>query len=192
MGLLIWLRFKFVRCFVANTWDCLRAASFAFVSFFCAVACLVCFGCFLELFFVAVFFGVRGSNFFGKCLMGEIVCLDGAREGPGLSTGVDCAVGARDGPGMFDICTVDVGAGWLCPGSFVISSAFRLRFSSKQNFSIFFLYWLYSPIDLQATKIISRNLGSSGFSIMFVLCVMLAVAFDIAISLFLITVFFLL
>ena len=84
--------------------------------------------------------------------MGEIVCLDGARERPGMSIGVDCAVGARDGSGMFDICAVDVGAGWLCPGSFVISSAFRLRFSSKQNFSIFFLFRLYSPTVLQATK----------------------------------------
>ena len=124
--------------------------------------------------------------------MGEIVCLDGAREGPGLSIGVDCAVGAQDGQGKYDICTVDAGVGWLCSGSFVISSALRLRFSSKQNFSIFFLFRLYSPIDLQATKLISLNLGSSGFSIMFVLCVLLAVAFDIAISLFLITVFFLL
>ena len=189
VGLFIWLGFKLVLCFVANAWDCLKAASFALVSFFCAVACLVCF---LGLFFVADFVGVRDGSFLGICLIGEIECVAGARECPGKSTGVDWAVGALEGPGISSIGAFALGAGGICPGSFASSSALRFRFSSKQNFSIFFLFLLYSPTVLHATKLMSRSLGSSGFVTRFVFCVVSTDSLDIAMSLFLITVFFLL
>ena len=144
--------------------------------------------------FVVAFLGLRIGSFLASSLIGEIECVHGAREGPEISTGVDCAVVVREGPGMSDIGVGAAGADCLLLLSCVISSAFRLRLSSNQNFSIFFLFRLYSPTVLHATKLIRRNLGSV-FSTRFVFCVfsvVLAVSFDIDISLFFITVFFLL
>ena len=107
----------------------------------------------------------------------------GALDGPGVSTGVEELLGAVDGREMF--------AGELMePWSCMLR---RRACSSKQGFCIFRLFRLSSPTILQATKFIRRSLGSSIFCVCGLLGLFSClsdVSFAIALSHFLITVFF--
>ena len=152
-GLAIFLKSKFVRVLFPTSLDYLRAASFAFVNFLWAVDCFEV--VFFVVFFVVAFFGFWAGGFLAECFIGEIEYEAGAREGPGMSSGVDC--------------DVDSGCGFL--GTCSSFSVLRLRLSSKQNFCMFLLFRLYSPTVLHATKLIRRSLGSSAFFTRFFLFV---------------------
>ena len=174
-GLAILLKSMFVRDLLKKSFDCLNAACLAFVSFFIDVAC------FEDLDFLVVVFPLdipflilRFGGFRADCFFGEIEKIAGALEDPGWSTCVECGVDSD--------CVSHV-------------SALNLRLSSKQKFLIFRLFWLYSPTVLHATKFIRRKLGSSAFCTRFVVCVVsygFAVSFDMEMSFFLFTLFFLL